>query len=135
MIAFGSMYYIMPRLVEREWISSRLIKVHFWCCGIGIAMYWVGLSIGGWMQGTWMNNPDIPFIDIVGRMIPYLWSRSIAGTLMTIGHFVFAILVWKMLRREGEWLVEPTLFISRKEAAAAAAGNTQTTPVQQGASS
>jgi len=30
-------------------------------------------------------------------------------------------LVWKMLRREGEWLVEPTLFISRKEAAEAAA--------------
>ena len=123
MIAFGSMYYIMPRLVQREWISSRLIKVHFWCCGIGIAMYWVGLSIGGWMQGTWMNDPDIPFMDVVGRMIPYLWSRSIAGTLMTIGHFAFGILVWKMLRREGEWLVEPTLFVSRKEAAKSATVN------------
>jgi cytochrome c oxidase cbb3-type subunit 1 len=40
---------------------------------IGIAMYWIGLSFGGWMQGTWMNNPDIPFMDIVNRMIPYLW--------------------------------------------------------------
>lgn len=117
MIAFGSMYYVMPRLVGREWISSRLIKVHFWCCAIGITMYWIGLSWGGWLQGTWMNNPDVPFIDIVKRMVPYLWSRSIAGTLMTIGHFAFAILVWKMIRREGEWLVEPTLFSSDKESA------------------
>jgi cytochrome c oxidase cbb3-type subunit 1 len=79
-------------------------------------MYWIGLTFGGWLQGTWMNNPDIPFMDIVGRMIPYLWSRSIAGTLMTVGHIAFAILVWKMIRREGEWLVEPTLFSSDKPA-------------------
>ncbi|MFT5735301.1 MAG: cytochrome c oxidase cbb3-type subunit 1 [Planctomycetota bacterium] len=116
MIAFGSMYYVMPRLVEREWVSSRLIKVHFWTCAVGIIMYWVGLSFGGWMQGLMMNNPDVPFMDVVQRMIPYLWSRSIAGTLMTIGHFSFAVLVWKMIRREGAWLVEPTLFVTKKDA-------------------
>lgn len=110
MIAFGAMYYVMPRLVEREWISSKLIVTHFWCVAIGMAMYWIGLSWGGIEQGLMMNDPDIPFLDIVKRMVPYLYSRSIAGTLMTIGHVAFAILVWKMLRREGEWLTGPTLF-------------------------
>lgn len=114
MIAFGSMYYVMPRLVEREWISSGLIKVHFWTTGIGIAMYWLGLTWGGIEQGLAMNNPDIPFLKVVEMTIPWLWSRSIAGTLMTVGHVAFAILVWKMLRRDGEWLTGPTLFTSRR---------------------
>ena len=110
MIMFGAMYYILPRLVDREWISSRLIRVHFWCSAVGIIVYWVGLTLGGVWQGMLMNDPDIPFLDIVGKMIPFLWSRSLAGGLMTVGHVAFAISVWHMLRRNGAWLVGPTLF-------------------------
>ncbi|QDT93592.1 cbb3-type cytochrome c oxidase subunit I [Gimesia algae] len=114
MVAYGAMYYIMPRLIEREWYSSNLIKVHFWCTAVGITMYWVGLTWAGWFQGMMMNNPDIPFLDIVRYTIPFLWSRSIAGILMTIGHLAFAILVFRMVRRDGAWLVEPTLLRSIK---------------------
>ncbi len=114
MIAFGSMYYVMPRLVEREWVSSGLIKVHFWTTAIGMAIYWIGLTWAGIEQGILMNNPDVPFLEIVKKTVPYLLSRSFAGTLMTIGHIAFAILVWKMLRRDGAWLTGPTLFTSRR---------------------
>lgn len=110
MAAFGAMYYVMPRLVEREWISSNLIKVHFWCTAVGITLYWVGLTWGGLIQGSMMNDFQIPFLDIVAETIPYLWSRSVAGVLLTIGHLAFAILVYHMLRRDGEWLTGPTLF-------------------------
>jgi cytochrome c oxidase cbb3-type subunit 1 len=61
-----------------------------------------------------MNDPDIPFLDIVGKMIPFLWSRSFAGILMTTGHVAFAVSVWHMLRRNGAWLIGPTLFNSRR---------------------
>lgn len=114
MVIFGAMYYIMPRLVEREWISAGLIKFHFWTTFIGGAIYFVGLSWGGVIQGMMMNDPDVPFIDIVTRMVPFLLSRSVAGTLMASGHIAFAFLFWKMLRREGEWLHGPTLFRRRK---------------------
>lgn len=97
MIAFGSMYYVVPRLVDRQWASAGMIKFHFWSTAIGITLYFVGLSVGGWWQGMMMNDSDVPFIDIVNRMIPFLWSRSVAGTLMTLGHFVFAYLMWGML--------------------------------------
>jgi cytochrome c oxidase cbb3-type subunit 1 len=75
-------------------------------------IYRVGLTFGGIWQGVMMNDPDIPFLDIVGRMIPSLWSRSLAGVLMTAGHVAFGISVWHMLRRKGVWLVGPTLFTS-----------------------
>lgn len=97
MIAFGSMYYVVPRLVDRQWASAGMIKFHFWSTAIGITLYFVGLSVGGWWQGMMMNDSDVPFIDIVNRMIPFLWSRSVAGTMMTLGHFVFAYLMWGML--------------------------------------
>lgn len=115
MTAFGAMYYILPRLVKREWVSARLIRIHFWCTAVGMLVYWVGLTWGGVLQGRWMNNPDIPFLEIVQRMVPYLWSRSVAGVLMTIGHIAFAVSVWFMIRRKGEWLVGPTLFTSDRK--------------------
>ncbi len=31
MVIFGSMYYIVPRLIGREWRYASLIKLHFWC--------------------------------------------------------------------------------------------------------
>lgn len=116
MIAFGAMYYVMPRILEHEWSSPRLIKIHFWGTALGVSGYWIGLTWGGWVQGRMMNNPDIPFLDVVAYTIPYLWSRSVSGTLMTIGHLAFAVLVWRMLRRSGAFREGPALFHPRKEA-------------------
>ncbi|MDX2111252.1 MAG: cbb3-type cytochrome c oxidase subunit I [Verrucomicrobiota bacterium] len=54
MIMFGAVYYIMPRLLEREWPSAMLIRTHFWCCASGITLMIVSLMVGGWIQGTQM---------------------------------------------------------------------------------
>ena len=110
MIMFGAVYYIMPRLTGHEWSSARLIKVHFWCTGVGMAIYWIGLTWGGWYQGKMMNDPDIPFLDIVEYTVPFLWSRSAAATLMTIGHVAFAVLIFRMVFRMRRYGYGPTLF-------------------------
>ena len=114
MICFGAVYYIMPRLTGHEWSSARMIKVHFWTTAIGMAVYWIGLTWGGWFQGLKMNNPDIPFIDIVRYTVPFLWSRSFAGLLMTIGHIAFAVLVVRMVYRTRRFGVGPTLFTTHE---------------------
>src|SRR5438477_6990090 len=38
MIMFGSMYYIVPRLVGREWRYATLIKLHVWASAYGIVL-------------------------------------------------------------------------------------------------
>jgi cytochrome c oxidase cbb3-type subunit 1 len=103
MVLFGSMYYILPRLTGREWSSGPLIRAHFWTTGLGMVLYWVGLTIGGWIQGQMLKNPDIAFIEIVQTTLPYLWSRSFAAALMSVGHFIFAYLVGRMLY---EWATD-----------------------------
>lgn len=101
MIAFGALYYIMPRVTAWEWASPRLISVHFWTTGLGIGMYVTGLTVGGVLQGFQLLNPDVAFLEIVEQTKPWLLSRSIAGILMTVGHVVFAYLVYQIVRRKG----------------------------------
>ncbi|MCZ2152606.1 MAG: cbb3-type cytochrome c oxidase subunit I [Bryobacterales bacterium] len=114
MMMFGAMYYIFPRILRREWASARLIKIHFWTTAVGGTLYVVALTWAGIEQGLMMNNPDIPFMDVVRYTVPWLASRSVAATLMTIGHLVFAYLVWRILRGDGEELHGPTLFTSAR---------------------
>ncbi len=101
MTMFGSMYYIVPRLTNWEWSSANLIRVHFWSSAVGIALYWMALTWGGWFQGRMLNDSSIPFMEIVQYTLPYLQARSLSGVLMTIGHFAFAWLFIQNLRHKG----------------------------------
>jgi cytochrome c oxidase cbb3-type subunit 1 len=122
MVMFGSFYYIMPRILLREWPSAALIRVHFWTCAIGGLVYVVGLSIGGVVQGLMMNhtNPDgsvtYTFLEVVHATIPYLFSRSVAGVLITIGHIAFAANVaWMLVAKRAPQATAPTLFRNPEE--------------------
>jgi cytochrome c oxidase cbb3-type subunit 1 len=89
MALFGGIYFVMPRVMEREWPYPRLILAHFWLSAVGIAIYFVALTIGGWLQGTAMLDAARPFMDSVRVTIPYLEARTLGGALMTLGHLAF----------------------------------------------
>ncbi|MGB4812410.1 MAG: cbb3-type cytochrome c oxidase subunit I [Methylophilaceae bacterium] len=91
MIMFGAIYFIMPRIVDWEWPYPWMISAHFWLVSIGFAIYFIGLSIGGWLQGEYMLDAAKPFMDSVLVTIPYLKARSVGGSLMVLGHIVFAV--------------------------------------------
>jgi cytochrome c oxidase cbb3-type subunit I len=98
MILFGSIYYILPRLLGREWVSEKLITWHFWCVAIGQIVYLVPLTVAGMFQGVAMADPASTWETVVRAMMPGLIGRSIGGTLLTIGHAVFAYHVYLMFR-------------------------------------
>ena len=112
MVMFGSIYFIMPRVMNWEWPYPRLISLHFWLVSGGFAIYFIGLSIGGWFQGLAMLDEKTPFMQSVALTLPYLKARSIGGGLMTLGHLVFAAhffsMGWKFgPKRLGATLLEP----------------------------
>jgi cytochrome c oxidase cbb3-type subunit I len=108
---FGSIYYILPRLLLKEWPSAALIRIHFWTTAVGITVYWVGLGIGGVIQGVEMNNANIAFIDVVRQTIPWLVLRSASGIVLTIGHLAFAAnIAWMLCARRPAGATEATLF-------------------------
>src|ERR671936_91346 len=108
MIMFGSMYYIVPRLVGREWRFASLIKIHFWASVYGIGLMTLMLIAGGMVQGMNMDNPTLPFTESTQSVLPYLRGRSLSGILMTVAHFVFAYHFLLMLLGLGRTASVPT---------------------------
>jgi cytochrome c oxidase cbb3-type subunit I len=101
MIMFGSIYFVMPRVLEREWPYPKLIAAHFWLVAIGFAIYFVFLSIGGVLQGIAMLDAARPFMDSVQVLTPYLLARTFGGLLMTAGHVLFAYHFFAMVLERG----------------------------------
>ncbi len=123
MVMFGSIYYILPRILLKEWPSAKLISLHFWTTAIGMTIYVVGLSAAGILQGIAMNLPPadgaslVPFLStaevkgIIERTLPWLEMRSYTGVLITIGHIAFAInFAWMCLQPRQAGATRPTLF-------------------------
>ena len=108
MIMFGSMYYIVPRLVGREWRYASLIKLHFWAAVYGIGLLTVMLLAGGLVQGSGLNDPSLDFAESTQSILPYLRARSLAGLLVTVAHFVFAFHFGLMLFGLGRTASVPT---------------------------
>ena len=99
MAMFGSIYYIVPRLTLQNWASEKLVQVHFWASALGIALYTITLGIGGIVQGTALNNPSVPFLDVVGRTQPFLAASSVAISVLLAGNAALLInLAWTLAR-------------------------------------
>lgn len=89
MVLFGAIYFMMPRVLNWEWPYPKLITLHFWLAAVGVAIYFVGLTIGGWLQGLAMLDAAQPFMASVEITLPYLQWRSVGGSLMVLSHLVF----------------------------------------------
>lgn len=91
LVMFGTIYYLTPILTGRLWPMPRLISAHFWLVAVGFAIYFVSLTVGGWMQGTAMLDATRDFVESMELTVPYLQGRSVGGALMTAGHLLFAV--------------------------------------------
>src|SRR5436853_998416 len=108
MIMFGSMYYIVPRLVGREWRYATLIKLHFWASAYGIGLMSLMLLVGGLVEGVDQNDPSMTFIESVASVLPYLRGGTVAALLLTASHFIFAFHFGLMLFGLGRTSTVPT---------------------------
>src|SRR5438477_3982016 len=70
MIIFGSMYYIVPRLVGREWRYASLIKLHFWGLAYGGGLMGLMLMAGGLAEGLRQDKPSLPFNESTQWVLP-----------------------------------------------------------------
>ena len=115
MIMFGSMYYIVPRLVGREWRYASLIKLHFWASVYGVGLMTTMLLAGGVAEGMSMHDATLPFTEATESILPYLRGRSLAGIIMTVAHFVFAFHFGLMLFGLGRTSSVPTFLNPMEE--------------------
>jgi len=108
MVMFGSMYYIIPRLVGREWRYASLIKMHFWASVYGIGLTALMLVAGGFVQGLNVNDPTLAFTESTQSLLPYLRGATLAGVLLMVAHFIFAYHFGLMVLGLGRSATVPT---------------------------
>ena len=114
MVLFGAIYFMMPRVLNWEWPFPKLITLHFWLASVGVLIYFVGLSIGGWLQGLAMLDASRPFMESVAVTLPYLRWRSVGGGLMVLSHLVFVGHFLAMALRFGPSRAGAALFWENK---------------------
>ena len=104
MITFAAVYYLTPRLWQRERLYSlRMVNWHFWFAIIGIALYASSMWVAGITQGLmWREYGGdgylvYAFVDVVRAMHPYYVMRIGGGLLYFVGSLMMVWNVWKTI--------------------------------------
>lgn len=98
MAFFGAIYYIVPRLTEVDWLSPRATTVHFALSAAGIILVTLALLLGGYVQGKGINTPNMPFVDVARRVVPYIGINSIGLILLLIAQFALLINLARVMK-------------------------------------
>jgi len=103
LISMSSLYYLIPRLFNRELYSLKLVEVHFWTATIGIVLYIASMWVAGIMQGLmWRatNNDGTltySFVESVQAMHPYFIVRFMGGVFFLTGAVIMLWNIWKTI--------------------------------------
>ena len=101
MITFACLYYLFPRLWNRERMYSlRMINWHFWLSTLGIVFYASAMWVSGIMQGLMWREYGADgylvysFAETVAAMFPMYLIRAFGGLLYLSGALVMVFNVW-----------------------------------------
>jgi cytochrome c oxidase cbb3-type subunit I/II len=104
-MAFGLVYFLVPKLWHRPVWSQRLMNLHFWLSTVGIVLYVTSMWTAGITQGLmWravsseglLKYPD--FVETVTKLMPFYWGRAVGGLMYLLGAIIMAYNVLKTIR-------------------------------------
>lgn len=107
--AFGAIYFIVPRITRREWLSRRFINWHFFLSLYGIASIVCCAIVGGYFQGEGIEASNQSFLEGASRAGSYGWGITIAWFFILISNLFFCLHLLLMWARLGRRSSHPTL--------------------------
>jgi cytochrome c oxidase cbb3-type subunit 1 len=97
MITFACVYYLVPRLWQKERLYSlRMINWHFWLATLGIVFYASSMWVAGITQGLlWREYGSDgylvnSFVDTVAALHPMYILRMVGGLMYLTGAIIMA---------------------------------------------
>lgn len=97
-MAFGMLYWMLPRIFQTKIWSNKLVSLHFWTGTIGILAYIIPIYAAGLMQGLmWremdeMGNLVYPdFVETIQEIVWLWWFRVLGGVLYVGGVVMLCI--------------------------------------------
>ena len=111
-VMFGAVYFIVPRVTRREWLSRRLISMHFLFSAYGIISVVLFAIFGGLQQGIGQEDWTQPWEAAATRAFPYAVGTTIAWVFILISNIFFFLHLTLMWLRLGRRSSHPTLLVS-----------------------
>jgi cytochrome c oxidase cbb3-type subunit 1 len=111
-VMFGATYFIVPRVTRREWLSRRLIKMHFLFSVYGIVTVALVALFGGIQQGIGQEDWQQPWAGAAARAYPYAVAITFAWCLILFSNIFFFLHLTLMWLRLGRRSSHPTLLVS-----------------------
>ena len=107
MITFAVLYFLVPRLWNRERLYSlALVNWHFWLATIGIVLYASAMWVSGMMEGLMWREVDAngylvnAFADTVAAKFPMYVVRGLGGAMFLIGALIMVYNLWMTVRTQ-----------------------------------
>ena len=118
MITFGALYFLTPKLWNRERIYSLgLVNWHFWLATMGIGLYASSMWVSGSMEGLMWRGVDAEgflvysYADTVAAKFPMYVVRGLGGVMYLTGALIMCFNLWMTIRgkpaRAGASAVSP----------------------------
>ena len=104
-MAFGIIYWLIPRMTKSALYSIKLANFHFWIGTLGIILYTIPMYVAGFLQASmWKQfNPDGTltygnFLETVTQIMPMYWMRAAGGILYLTGMLVLVYNIIQTVR-------------------------------------
>jgi cytochrome c oxidase cbb3-type subunit 1 len=110
MSMFGAIYFIVPRVTNREWISGGLIRQHFWLSLYGVVF--IGLFcciLGAFMHGYALEVLTVPAESAQDRLFAYTVGVTTGWVFVALANVFFCLHLLLMWLRLGRRSSHPTL--------------------------
>lgn len=94
----GMVYYMLPRLLNKELPNASLVDLQFWVQGLAIFLISVGMIYGGIAHGSLLNGSASDTIEILRITDSYLFITTLGFVIFAFGNFAYAVsFVWILL--------------------------------------
>lgn len=97
-MAFGMLYWMLPRIFQTKLWSVKLATWHFWLGTFGILLYIIPIYVAGIAQGLMWRSFTAEgvleyseFVDTVKTIVPMWWARVFGGAIYILGMCLMAV--------------------------------------------
>ena len=105
----GAIYFIVPRITRREWLSRRFINWHFYLSLYGvISIVFLGIFVG-YLQGQANEGWNQPATGSATIQLMSSWGMIFAWIFLIIANLFFCLHLLLMWMRLGRRSTHPTL--------------------------
>jgi cbb3-type cytochrome oxidase subunit 1 len=94
-VAWGGIYYCVPRVTGKQWYSRRLANAHYWLSLVGTLIMITALTVAGLYQAAAWEEGTVLYRAGGYVLGPFLLGRAFSGVLIVLGQVLFVYNVLK----------------------------------------